>query len=474
MKKYIIASSIALVAVVSVAGAQEYTFSKNLSVGASGDDVAQLQSWLINNGFDITAVSSGRVARGYFGEQTRQALKRFQESEGLPGTGYFGPLSRARLHDRNPGRTDSRAPIINSVDAPTVLSVNESGTWSIKATDPQNGTLSYSVDWGDAPAYPAMKCPDGYVCSPVGMNASAPAVQQSSTFTHAYTEPSTYKVRFTVSNSLGLSSRSTATVKVVGSSAGALKVVSPNGGEYWQRGTTQTVRWNSPMYFRATYADIKLVEYRDTFVCPAGVYCTTQAMPPAPVQTYLIAKNISISQNSYSWNVGQYQPEVVPAIYPTPTYFVSPGKYIVQVCETGTTNCVSSDKPFFITVGPDLTVVAPNGGEKLAANSTFQIKWATPNTTDVNAKVDMYLGRNVAVPCPAYVPGGPSFLCPPTQFQILYTLDKNIAANSVYNWIVATDMVNTPIPAGDYVMRICVSGSTTKCDNGDGSFAITR
>ncbi len=460
MKKYIIASSIALVAIVSVASAQEYAFSKNLTVGTVGDDVAQLQSWLIGNGFDIAAVSSGKVAKGYFGEQTRQALKRFQESEGLPGTGYFGPLSRARLHDRNPVRTDSRAPIINNVDAPTVLSVNESGTWSIKATDPQNGTLRYYVEWGDALEYAAVKCPDGYVCSPVGVNPSAPAVQQSSTFTHAYTEPSTYKVRFTVSNSLGLSSRSTATVKVVGSSAGALKVVSPNGGEYWQRGTTQTIRWNSPTYFRATYADIKIRTYQEP--CPSGFSCI-----PLPILEYTIARNVGINQNSYSWNVGQYQPDVVPAIYPAPTYLVPNDgrRYILKICETGTINCASSDKPFTITAGPDVTVVSPNGGETWVAGSAQYLRWTLTASTDTNTRLDLYLDQS------SYCNTAP---CTTTPNSRMYVLDKNIPITMAYNWVVATDVDNVKIPAGNYRFRVCAAGSTTVCDSSEAAFTISN
>ncbi|MDE1975418.1 MAG: hypothetical protein KGI49_02835, partial [Patescibacteria group bacterium] len=40
-------------------------------------------------------------------------------------------------------------PVISGISSPTVLQVGQTGTWSVNASDPQNGTLSYSVDWGD-------------------------------------------------------------------------------------------------------------------------------------------------------------------------------------------------------------------------------------------------------------------------------------------------------------------------------------
>ena len=60
MKKYLITSGIAFLALVSVAGAQNsITFSNNLSVGMRSPDVSILQSWLIDNGYSIPAIVSG-------------------------------------------------------------------------------------------------------------------------------------------------------------------------------------------------------------------------------------------------------------------------------------------------------------------------------------------------------------------------------------------------------------------------------
>jgi len=490
MKKYIITSSIALFTFASVVGAQNFTFSNNLSVGASGSDVVNLQTWLISNGYDIPALSSGSASHGYFGAQTKTALMKYQFANGIPNTGYFGPMTRGRMNEWR--HNDSRFPVINGIDAPTALSIGETGNWNVRATDPQNGTLSYSVDWGDVMMYAAVACPAGYSCTPIAGMTSAPTIQQGSTFTHSYSDARTYNVKFTVTNSAGLTAQSSATVQVGTSGASPLNVISPNGGEVWQKGTTQVIRWNAPYYFRATYADLKLVPYYQpctSRICPMGAVQSSGAQTSG-VQTsmmypyrapYTIATNISINQNSYSWSAGQYISNaggVTPLPYCASfgpkgeclgqSLVIPDGQYTIQICETGTNNCDSSNSPFTITSpSPTVKVTSPNGGEVWQANSTRAITWNVTGATDVSTKVDLYLDQGA--PCPVYVQGGPMFQCPPT-----YILDRNIPISTIYNWIVATDINNVAIPAGNYTVRVCLAGSTTNCDSSDSFFTITR
>ncbi len=69
-------------------------FNMNLTVGSSGTDVTRLQNWLISKGYAIPA-----GATGYFGAQTQSALARYQAATGIvPASGYFGPLTRARVN----------------------------------------------------------------------------------------------------------------------------------------------------------------------------------------------------------------------------------------------------------------------------------------------------------------------------------------------------------------------------------------
>lgn len=69
------------------------SFSRDLHVGSSGADVSALQTWLIGQGFSIKA-----GATGFFGGQTKAAVKAFQVANGIvPASGYFGPITRAKV-----------------------------------------------------------------------------------------------------------------------------------------------------------------------------------------------------------------------------------------------------------------------------------------------------------------------------------------------------------------------------------------
>ncbi len=69
------------------------SFDTNLTVGSRGSDVSALQNILISKGFLSAS------ATGYFGALTKAAVIKWQNSVGLPATGFVGPLSRAALNN---------------------------------------------------------------------------------------------------------------------------------------------------------------------------------------------------------------------------------------------------------------------------------------------------------------------------------------------------------------------------------------
>ncbi|MEK7601818.1 MAG: right-handed parallel beta-helix repeat-containing protein [Patescibacteria group bacterium] len=77
-----------------VLGASTYNFANNLTMGSTGNDVIELQKFLLSAGFSIPA-----GATGYFGGQTRAAVIAFQKARGItPAVGYVGPITRAVLN----------------------------------------------------------------------------------------------------------------------------------------------------------------------------------------------------------------------------------------------------------------------------------------------------------------------------------------------------------------------------------------
>lgn len=67
-------------------------FARDLTIGMRGDDVMDLQKFLIEQEHYPEA-----LATGYFGPLTRAAVARFQQAQSIaPAAGYFGPLTRVR------------------------------------------------------------------------------------------------------------------------------------------------------------------------------------------------------------------------------------------------------------------------------------------------------------------------------------------------------------------------------------------
>lgn len=75
-------------------------FTRNLTVGDTGEDVRTLQRFLNNNGFILATTGPGSPGNETtrFGALTKTALARFQAARGVvPASGYFGPLTRAKV-----------------------------------------------------------------------------------------------------------------------------------------------------------------------------------------------------------------------------------------------------------------------------------------------------------------------------------------------------------------------------------------
>lgn len=75
-----------------VLGVAVYNFKRNLRMGSTGDDVQELQKYLISQGYLVL-----KNPTKYFGSMTARALAKWQRKNNLPATGYFGPMSRAAI-----------------------------------------------------------------------------------------------------------------------------------------------------------------------------------------------------------------------------------------------------------------------------------------------------------------------------------------------------------------------------------------
>jgi hypothetical protein len=101
----------------------------------------------------------------------------------------------------------NKPPVISGISGPTILKPHQTGTWYIKASDPENDNLTYSITWGDeAPVVFGTAGAD---------SARMPSFAQTSTFTHAYDAAGTYKITVVVRDTMGHEQRANITVGVI-------------------------------------------------------------------------------------------------------------------------------------------------------------------------------------------------------------------------------------------------------------------
>ncbi len=74
-------------------------FVNNLQLHSAGNDVKALQKFLNVSGFTISKSGPGSSGKEttYYGVATMSAVKKFQAANKLPVTGFFGPLTRAKI-----------------------------------------------------------------------------------------------------------------------------------------------------------------------------------------------------------------------------------------------------------------------------------------------------------------------------------------------------------------------------------------
>ncbi|MBI4087793.1 peptidoglycan-binding protein [Candidatus Kaiserbacteria bacterium] len=111
------------------------------------------------------------------------------------------PLAQATVIVRGAG---GGAPVISGFSGPTTLAANAVGTWTIQASDPENGQLTYQIWWGDENIYAP------------GMNIAVGAREfvQTTTFTHSYAYAGIYTVSITVRDAGSNEAKASATVQV--------------------------------------------------------------------------------------------------------------------------------------------------------------------------------------------------------------------------------------------------------------------
>jgi hypothetical protein len=135
---------------------------------------------------------------------------------------FFGGHAANAYHN-NPhalahGPTATSSAIsITSIDGPSSVAVNTSGTWTVNVNTSATSSLHYSATWGDEN-------------STASMRALTARTDTSATLTHTYASAGTYHPKFTVTDDNGHTATKSATVTVGATASLHLDSVAPTSG----------------------------------------------------------------------------------------------------------------------------------------------------------------------------------------------------------------------------------------------------
>ena len=157
-------------------------------------------------------------------------------------------------------------------------------------------------------------------------------------------------------------------------------VISPNGGEEWQLGSSQEIRWTG---FNSKKVNIELIPLVRCFESSYGIACPG-LMP------FTIAKDID-NTGYLNWKVGEFiKPDIIkPNILGYSDYKLRPGDYKIIVKSADGREYDESDNYFKIVssqIGKP-TVISPNGGEEWQLGSSQEIRWTGFNSKKVNIEL---------------------------------------------------------------------------------------
>jgi len=270
----------------------------------------------------------------------------------------------------------SQPPVISGGTFPTTLNVGQTGTWKVNASDPQNGSLSYSVNWGDTPT-----CKAGYICE---QSMSTASIVQTSTFTHSYATAGTYNITFTVTDSAGLSAQTSTTVQVVAATTAVGPVFTINGQPSISKiVSSQDQNGNSTLTYTAGF----------NLQVQAVGEPVTLGLPNSPFP--MVAPNLSfiaIYKNGTSDALSNYNPHVS-YMPPSNVTLNSSSDYQSGSFTVGTNQTV--------TIPVTVSFVVTNPGTSVYGVKLMNVGWSSspgPNqVTPINSSTPLVLINQTAL-----------------------------------------------------------------------------
>jgi DNA-binding beta-propeller fold protein YncE len=244
---------------------------------------------------------------------------------------------------------------------------------------------------------------------------------------------SNYQIRITSTADSSITDTSDGNFTLYATKAPKITVKKPNGGEFWEAGTTQRIEWSYSGWVPGSKVKIELLEQKKR----QGGFWTI-------VKRSTIATDAPTGMTgSYSWAIPSDQ---------------AAGKsyFIVVSSMTNILGKDVSDNPFGITAPtpPSITVTSPSGGETMQAGwegyYNPNIQWKYTKDPGASVKVELLKGGGGESTVAASVPVGSG-------------------GTGSYYWFVPAAQA----PGSDYKIRITSTTNSFYTDTGDGDFTIT-
>ena len=138
-----IAALMAQLSAMSGGASASSAITSDLTVGSTGSQVVALQNSLVSGGYLMMPAG---VAPGYFGSLTKSAVAKWQAAVGLPATGYFGPLSRAKFGGSVAGGTTTGGTTTGGTVSGTITTPGVEGTLTVTSAPASNSTFYEGQD----------------------------------------------------------------------------------------------------------------------------------------------------------------------------------------------------------------------------------------------------------------------------------------------------------------------------------------
>jgi len=384
---------------------QTITWTATDNVGVSNVDI----SFSTNGGQTYTTLATGEANDGSYSWSvpnltTSAGVIQIVASDGSGNSG-------TDTSDQSFSIIDATLPAV------TVTAPNGGETWSVGTVQDITWTASDNI---------GVTTVDINFSSDNGNSFTSLVTGQSNTGNYAWTVPGTATTagiiqviaRDAAGNVAADSSNNTFTISEPDTTAPQISLVSPNGGQVWGTGSSQTITWVATDNVGVTGIDLAVsLDNGATFT------------PIASGET---------NDGAYQWTVPDSLTE----------------NALIRVTASdaaGNQASDDSDNTFAIRdlIAPTVTVTSPNGGEAWTVGSTRDITWVANDNLGVN-QIDIYYSDN----------GGTTF----TAVALGETND------GTYSWSLPTTPTETAIIR---VIAQDAAGNST-ADESNGTFSIVE